>query len=285
MDLVIDSRPRDLGGFTVRRLLPFAKRRMVGPFVFFDHLGPADLPPGQGLDVRPHPHIGLATVTYLFEGEILHRDSLGIEQAIRPGAVNWMTAGRGIVHSERSGEDERAAHARLHGIQTWVALPIAYEEAEPAFVHYGADSLPVLEQPGLSIRLIAGEALGLVSPVPTFSPLFYLHARMQADAELTLPVDLGERAVYVVSGALGVDGASHAEGTMVVFKDGAAATVRALEPAVVMLFGGQPLEGERHVWWNFVSSSSRRIEQARSDWKEGRFDAVPGDSEFIPLPD
>ncbi len=285
VELVIDSRPRDLGGFTVRRLLPVAQRRMVGPFVFFDHLGPADLPPGKGLDVRPHPHIGLATVTYLFEGEIIHRDSLGVKQAIRPGAVNWMTAGRGIVHSERSSDEQRAVPTRLHGIQTWVALPHEHEETAPDFVHYEAEQLPDIAQPGVSLRLIAGEAFGHVSPVKTLSAMHYLHAQVTAGAELTLPAELGERGAYVVSGEFEAEGASHGEGTMLVFTDGLPARLRAVQSGVLMLFGGPPLDGPRHIWWNFVSSSRERIEQAKRDWKEERFPKVPGETEFIPLPD
>lgn len=283
--LTIESRKRDIGGFSVRRLLPSGRRRLVGPFIFFDHMGPADFGAGQGIDVRPHPHIGLATVTYLFEGEIIHRDSLGYIQAIRPGAVNWMTAGRGIVHSERTGPDERKQPTRLHGIQSWVALPQAHEETEPAFHHHDADSLPVIEQGGARLRLIAGEALGARSPVETVSPLFYLDAELPKDAAVSLPDEHAERAAYVVEGAVSLGGESVEAGSMMVFAPSAQVTLRANQDSRVMLLGGAPIDGERHIWWNFVSSSQERIEKAKADWKEGRFPKVPGDDESIPLPD
>jgi redox-sensitive bicupin YhaK (pirin superfamily) len=286
LERVIETRPRDLGGFVVRRALPFARRRMVGPFIFFDHMGPAELGPGEGLNVRPHPHIGLATVTYLFEGEIMHRDSLGFAQPIRPGAVNWMTAGRGIVHSERTREEERAKVSRLHGIQSWVALPLEHEEAEPSFVHYAGADLPAIERPGSRLRLIAGAAFGERSPVVTFSDLFYLEADLEAGAELPLDAALGDRAAYVVHGEVEADGIRHGATQLLVFRPDRDAMLRAWAPTKLMLLGGAPLEGERHIWWNFVASSRERIETAKRAWKEGEFPVVPGDEEeFIPLPE
>lgn len=287
VELDIQARPRDLGeGFMVRRLLPSVSRRMVGPFIFFDHMGPVTLAPGHGLDVRPHPHINLATVTYLFDGEILHRDSLGSAQVIRPGAVNWMTAGRGIVHSERSPAAARAAGARIHGIQLWVALPTAHEETEPTFIHHPDDTIPAVSLPGVRLRVVAGSAFGATSPVKLFSPMFYVDARFERDAALRVPGEYPERALYVVDGAVWCDGKVYREGAMLVFHEGAQAEVTAPEPARVMLLGGAPVDGPRHMWWNFVSSSEERLEQAKRDWKEGRFAAVPGDEqEFIPLPE
>jgi hypothetical protein len=285
VELVIAPRLRDLGGFTVRRILPYAKRRMIGPFIFLDEMGPAALPAGQGLDVAPHPHIGLATVTYLFEGAIVHRDSLGSTQTIRPGAVNWMTAGRGIVHSERSGADERAQAKPLHGMQSWVALPLAQEETAPGFTHHDAETLPVIEDEGLWMRLIAGRAYGEQAPVEVFSELFYLHAELAAGASLDLPEEHAERAFYVVSGSIELDGAPCGPATMAVVKPQAAARIIATAPSRVMLLGGAPLEGKRHIWWNFVASTPERIERAKADWKAGRFPAVPGDGDFIPLPE
>ncbi len=285
VDLVIEPRSRDLGGFEVRRILPVAARRMVGPFIFFDHMGPADFAAGTGIDVRPHPHIGLATVTYLFEGEILHRDSLGFVQAIRPGAVNWMIAGRGIVHSERTGPDERARATRLHGIQSWIALPQAHEECEPSFVHHAADTLPQITRDGVELTLIAGTAYGERAPVETFSSMFYLDGRMPAGSSLDLPDEHPERAVYVVEGAIEIDGARHAPGRMLVLGAGMPARIAAPEAARVMILGGAEMDGPRHIWWNFVSSSKDRIEQAKADWKANRFGHVPGETERIPLPE
>jgi hypothetical protein len=284
VELVIEPRLRDIGDFAVRRILPYAKRRMVGPFIFLDEFGPVALPAGQGIDVRPHPHIGLATVTYLFAGEILHRDSLGSVQAIRPGAVNWMTAGRGIVHSERSGDEERARDKQLHGMQSWVALPLEHEAAAPSFFHHAEAALPVIERDGVWLRLIAGRAYGESAPVAVFSDLFYLHAEFEAGAALELPEEHAERAFYVVSGALRVGGADYAPATMGVVKPGPA-RLTATAASRVMLLGGAPLEGRRHIWWNFVASSPARIEQAKADWKAGRFPAVPGDDEVMPLPE
>ncbi|MGD8978007.1 MAG: pirin family protein [Gammaproteobacteria bacterium] len=282
---IIEPRTRDLGGFSVRRVLPAPGQRAVGPFVFFDEMGPATFDPGHGIDVRPHPHIGLATLTYLFEGEIMHRDSLGVVQPIRPGAVNWMTAGRGIVHSERTGDEERARTSRLHGIQSWIALPREQEEVEPAFFHHGAGSLPVLERDGATLRLIVGEAFGERSPVAALSPMFYLAAELTEGARLPLPADLGERAVYVVSGSVTVAGIGYESGRMLIAADGVDVEITAAADSRLMLLGGAPLDGPRHLWWNLLSTRPERIEQARQDWKEGRFDPVPGETEFIPLPE
>jgi redox-sensitive bicupin YhaK (pirin superfamily) len=283
---VIDGRPRDLGGFAVRRVLPAAAQRLVGPFIFFDHMGPAEFAPGQGIDVRPHPHIGLATVTYLFDGEIVHRDSLGSHQAIRPGDINWMTAGRGIVHSERTGAEPRRAGSRLHGLQLWVALPLAHEETAPAFCHHPAATLPSVELAGARIRVLAGNAYGKTSPVKTLSPLFYADVALPAGGELPLPSEHAERAAYVVDGSVQVGQESAESGRMLVFAPGAEAVLRAVTDARVALIGGAPIEGERHIWWNFVSSSKARIDEAKRAWQEGRFPKVPGDeAEAIPLPE
>jgi redox-sensitive bicupin YhaK (pirin superfamily) len=287
LELVIEARVRDLGdGFRVRRLLPASERRMVGPFIFFDHMGPVQMDPGRGLDVRPHPHINLATVTYLFEGEILHRDSLGTVQPIQPGALNWMTAGRGIVHSERSPAAARKRGVKLHGLQLWVALPRAQEEVAPSFQHHAAGDLPALERQGARLRVIAGSAYGATSPVQVLSPLFYVEAQLEKGAALSLPEQHAQRAAYLVEGRISCEGEPQAAGRMLVFREGAPAFLHAQEPSRVMLLGGAPLDGERQVWWNFVSSSQQRIERARQDWREGRFPKVPGDEvEFIPLPD
>jgi redox-sensitive bicupin YhaK (pirin superfamily) len=285
IELLIPARERELGGFSVGRVLPFARRRMIGPFIFFDHLGPLQLPAPvpRSFDVRPHPHIGLATVTYLFEGEITHRDSLGIEQAIRPGEVNWMTAGRGISHSERF-EGMRERGGRLHALQAWVALPEAHEEDEPAFEHVGRGQLREVELPGARIRVIAGAAFGAASPVRTLSPLVYAHLQLDAGAVLELPAEHAERALYVVDGAVGIGTQEVAVRTMAVLAPGAGPRLQARAGSTVMLLGGAPL-GERHVWWNFVSSRAARIERARSDWSEGRIALPPADcDEFIPLP-
>ncbi len=286
VSLIIEPRAKDVGGFDVRRVLPFRNRRTVGPFIFFDHMGPVDFPPGQGMDVRPHPHIGLATVTYLFEGEIFHRDSLGVEQAIQPGAVNWMVAGRGIVHSERTAPEERAKAGRLDGIQSWIALPQSFAESEPSFQHHPAETLPIIDGEGVRMCLIAGAAYGKRSPVETPSEMFYLDAQLSADAQLTLPGEYEERAIYVASGRVRLsDGSSVGEGTMAVLHPSVEVGFSATEKARVMLLGGAPLDGRRYLWWNFVASSPERLEQAKADWKGGRFDKVPGDDEFIPLPE
>jgi redox-sensitive bicupin YhaK (pirin superfamily) len=285
LDIVIEQRRRSLGGFEVGRVLPFARRRMVGPFIFFDHIGPTDFPPGipGDVDVRPHPHIGLSTITYLFAGEIMHRDSVGSGQPIRPGEVNWMTAGRGITHSERF-EQARAHGGPMHGIQAWVALPEADEETDPAFDHYDAAVLPGFDEGGVRGRLIAGSAFGLASAVKTHSPMFYLHCELAAGARFALPDDHRERAAYVVRGAVEVGGERHGEGRLLVFSPGRPATVTASEPSLLMVLGGEPL-GERFIEWNFVSSSKERIEQAKADWRGGRMKLPDLDNgEFIPLP-
>lgn len=286
VEQLIEPRTRDLGGFQVSRVLPAgAQRKMVGPFIFFDQMGPAEFAPGVGIDVRPHPHIGLATVTYLFDGEILHRDSLGFVQTIKPGDVNWMTAGSGIVHSERSGDDERARASRLSGIQSWVALPREAEEIDPAFYHHPKATLPTIEREGVCMRLIAGAAYGERSPVVTFSDMFYLDARLSAGARVILPAEHEERAVYPVEGEVGVNGDALAAGVMAVIAPGIEAEVACFRDARVMLLGGAPMDGDRHIWWNFVSSSSDRLERAKADWKQGRFARIPGETEFIPLPE
>jgi len=283
--VLITPRLRDLGGFSVRRVLPAPRHRMVGPFAFFDHMGPADFAPGGGIDVRPHPHINLATVTYLFEGEILHRDSLGSAQAIRPGAINWMTAGRGIVHSERTPPELRAAGHRVHGLQIWVALPRAVEETDPAFHHHPADTLPVWSDAGLRARVLVGSGFGVTSPVATASPLSYIEATLAPGAALPLDPQFPERAVYLVDGAVALGDVRFEAGQMIVL----AADDRELraEGACRLVFiAGEPLDGPRHIEWNFVSSSPERIEAAKRDWRERRFPLVPGDDqEFIPLPD
>jgi len=287
VDMIVLPPVRDLGdGFTVRRALPSAHRRMVGPFIFFDQMGPVTLSAGDGLDVRPHPHIGLATVTYLLEGEILHRDSLGSVQAIRPGAVNWMTAGRGIVHSERSADDVRAAGGPLFGLQTWVALPKAQEETAPAFFHHTADSIPQAEADGVTIRVVAGSSDGMTSPVQTFSAMLYADVALADGARYRLTAEHIERAVYVITGAVAVEGqqGGFAAGELVIFKPGEEIVMRAEGPTRLMLVGGEPLAEPRNIYWNFVSSSKDRIEQAKEDWIGQRFDKVPGETEFIPLP-
>ncbi len=285
IELVIDARRRDLGGFEVGRVLPWAKHRTVGPFVFFDHMGPVDFAPGlpRSVDVRPHPHIGLSTVTYLFDGEIMHRDSVGSQQAIRPGEVNWMTAGRGITHSERF-ERARAEGGRLHGIQAWVALPAEDEETEPRFDHYGPAELPTYESGGLWARLVAGEAFGAKTGVKTHSPMFYVHWQLAPGTQAQLPAEYPERAAYIAQGAVEIGGRRFEAGQMPVFSTGQPVLFTALEPAIVMLLGGEPL-GPRFIDWNFVSSRKERIEQAKADWRAGRMKLPDLDhDEFIPLP-
>jgi hypothetical protein len=285
VDIAITARSRDLGGFSVRRVLPAIQRRSVGPFVFFDHMGPAKMDPGQGMDVRPHPHIALATVTYLFDGQILHRDSLGNRQIIAPGEVNFMVAGRGIVHSERSPDEARRTGATLHGIQTWMALPLDDEETEPRFDHHGANTIPIVERDGVRLAIVLGSAYGGTSPVRVLSKTLYVDAALPAGATLVLPGDVEERAVYVAEGAIVCDGKTFEAGTMLVAKPTRHFEVGAERPSRLMVIGGRPL-GERHVFWNFVSSSKERIERAKADWKAGRFPKVPGDDvEFIPLPE
>lgn len=288
VDLVILPPVRDLGdGFHVRRALPSAQRRMVGPFIFFDQMGEAVFRSGEGLDVRPHPHIGLATLTYLLEGEILHRDSLGSIQPIRPGEVNWMTAGSGIVHSERTSPEVRASGGALFGLQTWIALPKHAEETAPGFAHHKADAIPSIEDAGTKLTLVAGRADGLVSPVNTSSDMFYADLVMEDGARYQLRAEHVERAIYVVAGEVEVVGQSGSfpAGELVVFKPGAEIVLRARGGARLMLLGGEPLPEKRHIFWNFVSSDPERIEQAKSDWKAGRFAKVPEEHEFIPLPE
>ena len=280
---IIDPDSKDLGGFSVRRVLPSRKRKMVGPFIFFDHIGPAEFPPGEGIQVRPHPHIGLSTVTYLFEGEIIHRDSLGCVQAIQAEAVNLMTAGRGIVHSERAGDDlERVS--RLHGIQSWMALPRELQECDPDFRHYPASELPGFVHHGVAIRVIMGEVFGHASPVTQHAPTLYLECRMPGGTSLKLPSDYDEIAIYVVSGELRIANTLIGAARMAVLADADSVQLQANCDSHVMIIGGASF-GERHIWWNLVSSSRQRIEQAKQDWRDNRFDPVPGETEFIPLPD
>jgi|SRR5579871_3446692 len=284
VETVIEPRMRDIGDFAVRRLLPAAARRSVGPFVFLDHFGPIALPPGQGMDVRPHPHIGLATVTYLLEGEITHRDSLGYVQPIRPGDVNWMTAGRGIVHSERSSAEERARGPRLHGIQSWVALPQPDEETEPRFAHHPEASLPSFALGEVRLRLIAGTAFGHRAPVAVLAPTLYADIDMPAGSAIDIPAEHSERAIYVILGTIEIDGESHGTGRLLVLAADAEPRIISHEGARLLLLGGAPLDGHRHLYWNFVSSRRERIDQAKSDWSEGRFPMVPGETDYIPLP-
>lgn len=286
IELLITARERDLGGFSVGRVLPAMKRRLVGPFIFFDHMTRRQLAPGHGMDVRPHPHIGLATVTYLFEGDIVHRDSLGSRQPIVAGDVNWMSAGRGIVHSERTSDERRRSGGVVHGIQSWVALPAADEETAPVFEHHPRATLPLVEQGGARLRVLAGQAYGARAPVGVVSPTLYVHAEIEDGAELPLTDEHAERAAYVVEGELACEGPAYGPGSMLVFRPGARARLHARGATRVMLLGGAPFEGPRHIFWNFVSSSKDRIERAKQEWKQRAFPSVPGDDvEFIPLPE
>jgi redox-sensitive bicupin YhaK (pirin superfamily) len=283
---ILEPKLHDLGGFQVRRVLPQLRARHIGPFVFFDHMGPVQFAPGHGVDVRPHPHIGLATVTYLLSGAMEHRDSLGSVQTIRPGDVNWMTAGRGIVHSERSPTAERAAGDSVHGIQIWVALPQHAEEVEPSFHHHPAQTLPRFGSGDARLTLIAGRAFGETSPVVTFSNMFYLAAEIAPGGRMHLPAEHVERAVYSTDATLSIEGTQLAARHLAVLAPGNAVEIRAVDgAATVLLCGGDPLDGERHLYWNFVSSSRERIERAKADWKALRFAPVPGETEFIPLPE
>jgi redox-sensitive bicupin YhaK (pirin superfamily) len=286
IEMIIVPRARDLGGFEVRRALPSARRQMIGPFIFFDQMGPAEFITGQGIDVRPHPHINLATVTYLFEGEIMHRDSLGTEQPIKPGAVNWMSAGRGIVHSERTAPEHKAKEQKLFGIQSWVALPRDAEESAPNFAHHDAHALPVIEDSGKSVRLVVGSAFGKTSPVQTASEMIYADIALEAGAAIPIDATHEERGLYLVSGNVEIAGDRFGPGQLLVLRPGDAISFRAATPARFLLLGGAPMDGPRYIWWNFVSSRKERIEQAKAEWKSGKFDTVPGDAEeFIPLPE
>ena len=285
VETVIVPRSHDIGGFEVRRALPSRTRRMVGPFIFWDQMGPGEFVAGEGVDVRPHPHIGLATITYLFEGRVLHRDSLGVVQEIAPGAVNWMTAGRGIAHSERTPPATRAGAHRLFGIQSWIALPRTLEETDPGFAHTPAEVLPRIEDGGVVLTLIAGAAFGLASPVRTASDTLYADATLAAGARLALPRETEERALYVLTGAIEIAGTRYPAGQLLVFRAGDPIHVAATEPSRVLVLGGAAMDGPRYIWWNFVSSSKERIEQAKADWKSGRFTPVPDESESIPLPE
>lgn len=284
IELLIEPAAKDLGEFTVRRALPDKQRQRVGPFIFFDHMGPAEFSPGQGVNVRAHPHIGLATITYLFEGEILHRDSLGFVQPIRPGEVNWMTAGKGIVHSEKVTPEILASGQKLHGLQTWVALPLEHEETDPRFEHYGSEAIPKLSLDGAEVTVVIGSAYGHTSPVQAASETLYVEAKLGAGASLDLP-SAQEIAVYVIEGSLEIGDETVGEGVLAVLRDGETATVRAPGGSHIMIAGGDTLEGDRILWWNFVSSSRERLEQAKRDWRDGKFDEVPGETEFIPLPE
>ncbi|KAA0968135.1 pirin family protein [Aureimonas fodinaquatilis] len=286
IETLIIPRAVDLGEMVVRRALPSTKRQMVGPFIFFDQMGPAEFLTDQGIDVRPHPHINLATLTYLFEGEILHRDSLGTEQAIQPGAVNWMRAGRGIVHSERTSADRRRDGQRLFGIQTWMALPEEREEDDPAFLHHGAEALPLIDEDGVTARLIAGSAFGKTSPLQTASETLYADVQLAAGRSMPIDPSYEERALYTISGDIEVAGDSFEPAQLLVLRPGDPITIKAKSDSRFMLFGGAPMAGPRYIWWNFVSSRLERIEAAKEEWARGRFDTVPGDeADFIPLPE
>jgi hypothetical protein len=284
IEQILHGQLKDIGGFQVRRLLPDLRCRSLGPFVFVDEMGPAELPPGQGIDVRPHPHINLATVTFLFDGAICHRDSLGSVQDIEPGDVNWMVAGSGIVHSERTPAQLRGPGHRLHGLQTWVALPQADEEVAPVFNHHPAATLPELPGEGLALHLLAGSAFGLRSPVAVYSPTLYIAGRMAAGSALRLDAEHAERGIYLLSGELAIDGQRLQANSLALLKAGTEPTLHAGSDCEIAILGGAPLDGPRRLWWNFVSSRPERIEQAKADWREGRFASVPGETEFIPLP-
>ena len=286
MTTLVQPRVHDLGGFQVRRAVPSLQARSVGPFVFVDHMGPALFEPGRGIDVRPHPHIGLATVTYLWDGALRHRDTLGSLQDILPGDVNWMTAGRGIAHSERTPPQPRDAGHAIHGMQTWVALPKPDEEVAPSFHHHPAASLPTLERAGTRLRVIAGRAFGMESPVRVFAETFNVAVDLQPEAELDIAAEATQRALYVLEGDAQLDGSDIPDKQLVLLDPGTRHRLRAKTPLKAMLFGGEPLDAPRHMWWNFVSSSKDRIEQAKDDWQAGRFGLIPGDDqEHIPLPD
>lgn len=285
IQLTLHPKDKDLGGFQVRRLLPSMECPMVGPFIFLDHMGPAHFEAGHGIDVRPHPHIGLSTLTYLFQGNLVHRDSLGCYQTIAPGAVNWMTAGKGIVHSERTDPNDRKTANTLHGLQSWIALPKEVEEISPSFSHHDFPNLPQLKHGGASIRLIAGRGFGMESPVPVYSPLFYGEVRLSALCDFVLPGGYGDRALYLLSGSLKIGNTIIQERSMPIFIEEGDIKIHGLTDVFFIVFGGEPLPEKRYIWWNLVSSSKDRIEQAKEDWKNGSFGLVPGDEkEFIPLP-
>jgi redox-sensitive bicupin YhaK (pirin superfamily) len=286
LELVLVPRSVDLDDFAVRRALPHTKRRTVGPFVFFDHFGPAEFKAGRGLDVRPHPHIGLSTLTYLYDGEIIHRDTLGVNAPIRPGEVNWMTAGRGIVHSERTAPDHRIEGEPLHGLQLWVAMLAKDEESDPGFAHLGGADLPVVEGEGKTVRVVAGKLFGATSTLETKIDAFFGDIALDAGASMPLDTDYEERAIYVGAGEIEIEGDRFDTGKMLIFRPGDRITVKAVKPSRIAIVGGAPLDGPRHVWWNFVSSRRERIEQAKEEWKKGWFGKIPGDEiEFIPLPE
>ncbi len=286
LETVIVPRAKDIGGFEVRRALPSAQRQMVGPFIFLDQFGPVLMKSGQGIDVRPHPHIGLSTVTWLFDGVIYHRDSLGSQQEIAPGALNWMTAGRGIVHSERTPPAELAKSRNVFGLQSWVALPKAAESIAPDFAHVALADLPFLEDGGRSVRVVAGSLFGARSPVKTHTDLFYADVKLKAGAAVPLPAEHVERAIYIAEGELEIAGQTHKSGRLLVFREGDEITIRAKSDCRFMMLGGEPMDGPRHIWWNFVSSSKELIDAAKEDWRRGRFGVVPGDEkDFIPLPE
>lgn len=283
LELVIEARSRDLAGISIRRVLPFHARRMVGPWIFFDHIGPVDFAPGTGMDVPPHPHINLATVTYVFEGAIMHRDSMGVVQPVEPGAINLMVAGKGVAHSERSLPEQRASGFRSHALQLWLALPADQEEIDPAFYHYDAAEIPGRQSDGVSLRVLMGEAFGLVSPVKTFSQTLYAEAEFEAGAKLSLSVEVPERAVYVLAGEVRLNGQTVPVSSMAVCRERREIVVEAGSTAKIAIIGGENI-GPRFIWWNFISSRKERIEQAKQDWKEQRFPKIPGETEFVPLP-
>lgn len=282
--LIIDPVEKDLGGFWVRRLIPFVKQRAVGPWIFFDHMGPADFAPGQGMDVRPHPHIGLATVTYMFDGEIVHRDSLGAVETITPGAINLMAAGKGIVHSERTSDEKRASGQSVCGLQLWLALPEELQEMDPEFLHYPSNDIPAVDVDGVAVRVMIGEAFGHKSPVKQYSATQYVEAAMPSGTSLAVPQNSPELALYVVDGLVEIDGVEIKQHHMAILDTSCEVSIKASHESRIALIGGEPL-GERHLFWNLVSTSKERLEQAKLDWKEGRFAKVPGETEFIPLPE
>ena len=285
IEQIIPFRPANIGGFDVRRVLPFRKRRSVGPFVFVDDFGPVEIVHGASMDVLPHPHIGLATVTYLLSGRMIHRDSLGSVQAIEPGEVNWMTAGRGVVHSERVSEAGNPLGTELVGLQTWVALPEFLEDGDPSFAHHGSDELPLIEDDGIRVQMILGALFGIASPVATVSNPFYGECDLASRAVLSLPTELQERAAYVLKGEVAMDGQTITPGNMVVFTEGTDAEIKAASDTKFMILGGDRLEKPRFMWWNFVSTRHELIEQAREDWRDRKFPEIPNETGFVPLPE